>query len=64
MSTRKAVNLTRDPRIAFVFGSMLPDASWGIQVEGLADQSSAEKSCHARENHEGRHCFSDVNLWR
>lgn len=37
-SSRKAVNLTRDPRIAFVFGSMLPDASWGIQVEGLADQ--------------------------
>ena len=37
-STRKSVNLRRDPRIAFVMGSMLPDAVWTIQFQGVADE--------------------------
>ena len=37
-STRKFANLTRDPHVAVVLGSTLADASWSIQVEGLADQ--------------------------
>jgi hypothetical protein len=37
-STRKCGNLRRDPRIAFVMGSMLPDAAWTIQFEGVADE--------------------------
>lgn len=37
-NTRKYVNLSRDPRIAFVMGSLLPDASWALQIEGVTDQ--------------------------
>jgi Pyridoxamine 5'-phosphate oxidase len=37
-SSRKHINLRRDPRIAFVLGSVLPDAAWTIQFEGLADE--------------------------
>ena len=38
VSSRKSVNLLRDPRIAFVLGSVSPDAAWTIQFEGLADE--------------------------
>ena len=37
-STRKFANLKRNPRAAFVMGSMLPDAAWGIQIEGIANE--------------------------
>lgn len=37
-SSRKWVNLSRDPRVAFVMGSVLPDASWSVQVEGVVDE--------------------------
>jgi len=38
VSSRKSVNLLRDPRIAFVLGSVSQDAAWTIQFEGLADE--------------------------
>lgn len=41
-SSRKCVNLSRDPRVAFVMGSMLPDASWSVQLEGIADLPSGQ----------------------
>lgn len=41
--SRKAVNLARDPRVAFVLGSVAPDASWSLQVEGVADRPSGEE---------------------
>lgn len=37
-TTRKALNLRRDPRIAFVVGGGGDDDFWTIQVSGLADE--------------------------
>jgi hypothetical protein len=37
-TTRKAQNLRRDGRIAFVVGSLEPDAAQTVQYEGVADQ--------------------------
>jgi len=42
-SSRKYGNLMRDPRIALVVGSLLPDASWSLQIEGIADQPSGDE---------------------
>jgi hypothetical protein len=37
-TTRKAQNLRRDGRIAFVIGSLEPDAMQTVQYEGIADE--------------------------
>ena len=41
-STRKAHNLTREPRIALVFGSLEADVSVSVQYEGIVDQPSGD----------------------
>jgi hypothetical protein len=42
-TTRKAQNLRRDGRIAFVVGSLEPDAAQTVQYEGVADQPTGDE---------------------
>jgi hypothetical protein len=37
-STRKAVNLRRNPKLAFVFGGLTPGEERTVQYEGVADE--------------------------
>ena len=39
-SSRKAQNLKRNPRVAFVIGGLLPGEERTVQYEGIADEPS------------------------
>lgn len=49
LSTRKATNLRRDHRIAFVIGSLDDQASRTVQYEGVVDQPSGAELTRLRE---------------
>jgi len=42
-STRKAHNLARDPRVAFVIGGLLPGEEQTVQFEGVVDQPTGDE---------------------